>query len=307
MTRYVLRRVGGVVLTLWAAITVVFFAMQLIPGDPAEAALSQTTVPDAVLEQRREALGLDQPLAARYSTYLSGLLRGDLGLSWMAGQPVSLLIGQQIGPTVALALGGLAVAVVAGGLLGLLAVLGGETWLGEVSRSATGLLLALPVMFTGTLAVWLFAIVLGWLPATGQQGFASLILPSLVVGASAAGGIARTVEAGVSEALRQPFVPLAAAKGLTRAGVMIRHALRVGLLPTLDVIALQFGFLLGGTVVTENLFARQGVGRLLLRAVLDQDLPVVQGVVILSAVTYAVLNLGADVAKAWLDPRVQLS
>lgn len=307
MTRYVLRRVGGVVLTLWAAITVVFFAMQLIPGDPAEAALSQTTVPDAVLEQRREALGLDQPLAARYSTYLSGLLRGDLGLSWMAGQPVSLLIGQQIGPTVALALGGLAVAVAAGGLLGLLAVLGGETWLGEVSRSATGLLLALPVMFTGTLAVWLFAIVLGWLPATGQQGLASLILPSLVVGASAAGGIARTVEAGVSEALRQPFVPLAAAKGLTRAGVMIRHALRVGLLPTLDVIALQFGFLLGGTVVTENLFARQGVGRLLLRAVLDQDLPVVQGVVILSAVTYAVLNLGADVAKAWLDPRVQLS
>lgn len=306
MTRYVLRRLAAVIVTLWAAVTLVFFAMQLVPGDPAQAALSQTTVPEAVLERRREALGLDDSLPVRYVSYLSGLLRGDLGLSWTAGQPVGLLIAQQLRPTAALALGGVVVAVAVGGALGLLGVTGGETWLGELSRSATGLLLALPVMFSGTLAVWVFAIRLGWLPATGQGGLPALVLPSLVLGASAAGGIARTVEAGVSEALQQPFVPLASAKGLGRAGVMIRHALRVGLLPTLDVIALQFGFLMGGAVVTESLFARQGLGRLLLRAVLDQDLPVVQGIVLLSAVTYAVLNLAADVAKAWLDPRVRL-
>ncbi len=307
MFDYLLRRLVGVILALWAAITLAFLAIHIVPGNPAEAALSQSTASEDVLERRREALGLDLPLPAQYARYLGGLLRGDLGVSWSGGEPVGLMIAQQLPPTISLAWAGLTVAVAAGFALGLGAALGQGGWLGEASRSMTGVLLAVPVMFSGTLAAWIFAILLGWLPATGQGSPGHLILPALVVGLNGAGGISRTVEAGVSEAMRQPFMPAAYAKGLARWQAVTRHALRVGLLPTLDIVALQFGFLLGGTVVTESVFARQGVGRLLLAAVLDKDLPVVQGVIILSAVAYSLLNLAADVAKAWLDPRIRFS
>ncbi len=305
MIRYVIRRLAGVLVSLWAAVTLAFLAIHLVPGDPLDAALSQATVPSSVIEQRREALGLDRPLVAQYGRYLGSLVRGDLGLSWVGGQPVSLMIGQQLRPTASLALAGVSVAIVVGLALGLGAALGQGGWLGEASRGVTGVALALPVMFSGTLIVWVFAILLGWLPATGQGSLAHLALPAVAVGLSSAGGIARTVEAGVWEAMRQPFMPTAFAKGLRRWQAMMRHALRVGLLPTLDIIALQFGFLLGGAVVAESVFARQGVGRLLLTAVLNKDLPVVLGVVVLSAVAYGVLNLIADVAKAWLDPRIR--
>jgi ABC-type dipeptide/oligopeptide/nickel transport system permease component len=303
--RFAGRRLLGLIVTLWVVVTLTFVAVHLVPGDPAEAALLQSTAPEDVIERRREALGLDQPLGVQYTRYLSALARADFGVSWSAGQPVALLIGQQLPATARLALASLMVAVGAGGMLGTGGALGGERWIGQVCRSLTGLFLAVPVMVSGTVFIWIFAILLGWLPATGQGAARFLIMPALVVGLSTSGGIARTVEAGVGEALRQPFMRLARAKGLTRAGATIRHALRVGLLPTLDIVALQFGFLLGGAVVTEAVFARQGLGRLLLFAVLDKDLPVVQGIVVLSAILYTVLNALSDIAKAALDPRIR--
>lgn len=305
MAGYVARRLAAVLLTLWAAVTIVFFAIQIVPGDPAEAALSQSTASQDVLERRREALGLDRPLPAQYARYLTNLLRGDLGLSWVAGQPVGVLIGQQMAPTARLALASLAVAVVVGGALGLASAIADGHWLGVLSHGLTGLLLSVPVMFTGTLFIWLFAVQADVFPATGQGTPAQLVLPALVVGLNASAAISRTVEAGVSQVQSQPFMLLARAKGLSAWQAGLRHALRVGLLPTLDIVALQFAFLLGGTVVTEIVFSRQGLGRLLLFSVLNKDLPVVQGIVVLSAVAYGVLNLAADVAKAWLDPRIR--
>lgn len=305
MVRFVVRRLAGILLTLWAAVTLVFLAIYIVPGDPAEAALLQSTASQDVIEQRREALGLDDPIYVQYVRYLSGLVRADLGVSWSAGQPVSLMIRQQIGPTARLALASMVVAVVAGVALGVAASLGEGRWLGELSHGLTGLLLSVPVMFSGTVAIWVGAVVLGVLPATGQGTPAQLVMPALVVGLNVAAGISRTVEAGIGQVRHEPFVLLAKAKGLNARQAGIRHALRVGLLPTLDVVALQFGFLLGGAVVTEIVFARQGLGRLLLFAVLDKDLPVVQGIVVLSAVVYGVLNLLADIGKAWLDPRIR--
>ncbi|HQA69848.1 MAG TPA: ABC transporter permease [Aggregatilineales bacterium] len=305
MVRFVVRRLAGILLTLWAAVTLVFLAIYIVPGDPAEAALSQSTASQDVIEQRREALGLDAPIYVQYVRYLSGLVRADLGVSWSAGQPVSLMIGQQIGPTARLALASMVVAVVAGVALGVAASLGEGRWLGAVCHGLTGLLLSVPVMFSGTVAIWIGAVVLGILPATGQGTLAQLVMPALVVGLNVAAGISRTVEAGIGQVRHEPFVLLAKAKGLNAWQTGIRHALRVGMLPTLDVVALQFGFLLGGAVVTEIVFARQGLGRLLLFAVLDKDLPVVQGIVVLSAVVYGVLNLLADIGKAWLDPRIR--
>jgi len=305
MVRFVVRRLAGILLTLWAAVTLVFLAIYIVPGDPAEAALSQSTASQDVIEQRREALGLDAPIYVQYVRYLSGLVRADLGVSWSAGQPVSLMIRQQIGPTARLALASMVVAVVAGVALGVAASLGEGRWLGAVCHGLTGLLLSVPVMFSGTVAIWIGAVVLGILPATGQGTLAQLVMPALVVGLNVAAGISRTVEAGIGQVRHEPFVLLAKAKGLNAWQTGIRHARRVGMRPTLDVVALQFGFLLGGAVVTEIVFARQGLGRLLLFAVLDKDLPVVQGIVVLSAVVYGVLNLLADIGKAWLDPRIR--
>ncbi len=305
MVRFILRRALGVLLALWAAVTLVFFAMHVVPGDPVEAALSQSTASPDVLARRRAALGLDQPVLVQYGRYLLNLARGDLGISWQGDQPVAWLIGEQLPATLSLAAAGMAVALLIGGALGIGAALGRGSIVSVVLRSAAGLLLSVPVMFSGTLLIWLFAVRLGWLPAVGRGSVAHLILPACVVGLSVAGGVARTVDAGTTEAMREQFVITAWAKGLSRWQIVWRHALRVGLLPTLDVIALQFAFLLGGTVVTETLFARQGIGRLLVSAVLDKNLPVVQGVVVLALLAYGLLNFCADISHAWLDPRVR--
>ncbi len=305
LLRFIVRRSLGVLLSVWVAVTLVFGAMQIVPGDPAEAALSQSTASYDVLERRRAEMGLDQPLVKQYARYLLNLASGHLGVSWSGGQPVELLIRQELPPTVELAVCAMLVAIGTGLLLGLAGGMGQGHWIGGMCRSLVAFLLSFPVMFSGTLAIWLFAVTLGWLPATGQGTAVHVILPACVVGLSVSGGIARTIDASVSDALHEPFMLLAYAKGLTRLRAVWRHALRVGLLPILNVIAVQTGFLLGGTVVTESVFARQGIGRLLLVAVLDKDLPIVQGVVALSAVVYGLLNLLADVAHAVLDPRVR--
>jgi len=305
VAQYILRRLLGVLVSLWAAVTLAFLALRVVPGDPVEAALSQSIASQDVLERRRAALGLDLPLPVQYGRYLLGLVRGDLGVSWLGGQPVGLLIGQQIGATFSLACTGMAVALVLGVALGVAGAAGRGGWISEFSRMAVSFLLALPPMFSGILLIWVFAVLLGWFPATGQGDMRHLILPAMVIGLSVAGGIARAVDAGVGDALAQPFVRTARAKGLMPFTALWRHALRVGFLPALDVIALQFGFLLGGTVITESLFARQGLGRVMLSAVLNKDLPVVLGVVVLAAAVYGLLNLAADVVHAWLDPRIR--
>ncbi len=305
MVRFIVRRMLGILLALWAAVTLTFFAMHVVPGDPVEAALSQSVASPDVLARRRAALGLDQPVLVQYERYMLNLARGDLGISWQGDQPVAWLIGQQIPATLSLAVAGMALALLVGGALGIGAALGREGMISVISRSMAGFLLSVPVMFSGTLLIWLFAVLLDWLPAVGQGSVAHLILPACVVGLSGAGGIARTVDAGATQALREQFIITARAKGLSYRQTVWRHALRVGLLPTLNVVALQFGFLLSGTVVTETVFARQGIGRLLVSAVLDKNLPVVQGVVVLALLAYSLLNLGADIAHAWLDPRIR--
>lgn len=307
MARFVLRRLVGVVLSAFLAVTLSFFSLHLVRGDPAEAALSQSAASVDVLELRQEALGLHLPVFVQYGRYLGKLAGGDLGISWFGGQPVSLLIGQQVGATLTLALSSMLVAITVGVTLGLLASVGRGGWPGHIARVLTGASLSLPVIFTGVLLIWLFSIVLGWLPATGQGGIRHLILPALVIGLSVGGGISRSVDAGLTDVIGQQFIRTAVAKGRSQHGAMFRHGLRVGLLPMVDVIALQFGYLVGGTVITESLFARPGIGRLMVEAVLNKDVPVVQGVVMLSIVSYSLLNLLADVVHTWLDPRLRLN
>jgi peptide/nickel transport system permease protein len=306
MFRLVIRRLVGGALVVWTVVSATFLATHLISGDPAEAALSQSLASEDVLQRRREALGLDQPLPAQYMRHIGNLVRLDWGVSWATGEPVRQMIGQQFGPTLSLAVGGTLVGVVFGMTLGVMAAAGRGRWIGRTSRLLAGGGLAVPVMYSGTLLIVVLAIWLDWLPATGQGNVRHLVLPALAVGLNMAGGIGRAVDAGLSTALNRPFILAVRAKGAGRFRVLWHHGMRVGLLPVLDVVAVQFGFLLGGAVVTESVFARQGLGRLLLSSVLNQDLPVLQVLVALSALIYVILNMAADLARAGLDPRVRL-
>ncbi len=306
MLAYLARRCMVALLVIWAAATLTFVALRVLPGDAIAAQLAQGGASAAEIAARRAALGLDAPPLEQYLAYMAGLLRGDLGVSMLNRQPVTQAIAQQLPSTVMLALAALAVALVVGLTLGFAGAAARLVWARRLSSGLAALALALPVYWTGTLAIWVFSVQLGWLPAIGAGDFRHLILPAGVLGFSVAGGIARVTQAGLIEARDQAFVQYARAKGLRNHQVWRRHILRVGLLPIIAVVALQVGFLLSGAVITETLFARGGLGGLLLRAILERDLPVVQGVVVLAALVYSVVNALADVLYALADPRVRL-
>ncbi len=291
-----LRQIITALATLWFAATLAFFALRVLPGDAIEAQLRESGAGADVIAERQAALGLDDPPLVQYGRYLTGLLRGDLGVSLLDGRPVTEIVAQQFAPTLALALSALAVAAVAGIALGVIAAL--DLPLAIAARLLLDLALSMPLYWTGTLAIYFLSVQLNWFSATG------LLLPAAVLGFHTAGAIGQVVRVGVQETLALDFVRTARAKGLPEGRVLIRHVLRAGLLPAVTVIALQAGFLLGGVVITESLFIRPGIGRVLLNATLRQDYPVVQGIVVLSAVVYILLNTAADFSYRLLDPRV---
>ncbi len=302
---YCIRRLLTTLVVIWAAATLAFVALRLVPGDAIDATLAQAGAAESEIAVRRAALGLDAPPLEQYLAYMRGLLRGDLGVSLLDRRPVSSILAQQFPSTAMLALSALGIALVLGLGLGF----GGAVsrgWTGRLSGGAASLALSVPVYWTGTLAIWLFSVLLGWLPATGSGDLEHLILPASVLGFHVAGSIARVTQAGLLEAQSAGFVPVAHAKGLRVRQVWRGHILRVGLLPIIAVVALQAGFLLSGTVIVESLFARRGLGGVLLRAIMQGDLPVVQGVVVLAALIYSVVNAAADVLYAMADPRVRL-
>jgi ABC-type dipeptide/oligopeptide/nickel transport system permease component len=292
----VIRQVCALVGTLWLAATLAFFALRVLPGDALQAELLSSGASAQTIAERRAALGLDDPLVAQYWRFLAGALRGDLGVSLLDGRPVSEIVGQQVAPTLVLAASALVVAAVGGMALGTLAALG---W--KAAQLILNLSLTTPLYWTGTLAIYVFAVRLDWLPTSGAN---NIILPAAVLGFHSAGAVGQVVRASVRDALGQDFVRTARAKGLRESGVIMRHVLRAALLPVVSVIALQAGFLLGGVVITESLFVRPGIGRVLLDATLRQDYPVVQGVVVLGALVYTLVNAAADALSRLLDPRL---
>lgn len=307
MLRFVRDRLLITLLTVWAAVTLAFFALRVIPGDALVSQMLQAGAPQEAIDERRAALGLDAPLVEQYGRYLAGLVQGDLGRALISRQPVGEMIAQRFGATALLAACALAVALVAGIGLGILDGLLSPRLVGRAAGIIGVLLLSTPVFWSGTLAIFVFSTHLGWFPATGSGSPRHLVLPAAVLGLHVAGSIARVTRTSLHQIRHADFVRTAYAKGLPPASVAVSHLLRAGLPPIISMIALQAGFLLGGTVITEMLFARQGLGQLLYRAVLEQDFPVVQGVVVLSAMVYSVLTTGADLLSSLLDPRLGAS
>jgi peptide/nickel transport system permease protein len=307
IAQYVGRRLIQAAFVLWLAATLAFGAMWLTPGDTARALLAASgATPDQVAE-RYAQLGLDDTFLTQYARYLLELLQGNLGQSWLHGRSVSRMVLEQLPPTATLAIAATVVGVVLGLTLGVLAALRRGTWLDTAATAVTVVGLSTPTYWSGILAILLFSLKLAWLPSIGGGDLRHLILPALVLGFALSGSIARLVRARVAEVVEEPFVLAARARGLPPLRLLLVHVLRPALAPAITVVALQFGFLLGGAVVTESVFARRGLGKLAVEAILWQDMPVVRGIVVLGALAYVLSNLIADLAQAWLDPRLRES
>jgi ABC-type dipeptide/oligopeptide/nickel transport system permease component len=305
MLAFTLRRLASTVLVLWAVVTLTFFAIRLLPGDPVTVLISQGGGSAQDIADLRERLGLNDPLPIQYLGFLSDLVRGDLGTSLVSRRPVSSAIAEQLPHTLALATSATFFSVVVGISLGVLAATHEGSWIDHLSITLAVLGVSVPILLSGLLLILLFSLVLGWLPATGQGTWRHLVMPSLVLSLASTGTIARLVRTQMLEVLPQEYVTVARAKGLQERVIFWRHALRNALIPVVTVIGLQFGALLGGTVVTESLFSRRGIGRLVVDAISWKDYPLVQGVVILGAAIYVVVNLLVDLSYGLLDPRIR--
>ena len=303
--RYIGQRLAVAITVLWGVATLVFVILRLLPGDPAALMLSEAGASAEAIAQLRADLGLDKPLFIQYGQYLANLAQGDLGTSLFAHRPVATVIAEQLPSTIGLALAAMLIASALGAALGILAAVKAGTWIDSAATALAVTGVSVPIFWSGLLLIWLFSLRLGWLPATGQGGLDHLILPALVLGLASSGAIARLVRASLLEVLDQDFIRTARAKGLREGIVLTRHALKNALIPVVTIIGLQFGFLLGGTVVTETVFSRQGIGRLLVNSILWKDLPVVQGVVLLAGLVYTLVNVAVDVAYGFLDPRIR--
>ena len=301
MLAYTARRLLAAIPVLWGVATLVFVVMRLLPGDPAQLMLSEAGASAEAVAELRAQLHLDDPLPVQYARYLLDLVQGDLGRSLFTGRSVTTTIAEQLPSTIELAIAAMVVAITLGTALGVLAAVRSGTWLDTLATAVAITGVSVPIFWSGLLLIWLLSLKLDLLPATGPD---QLFMPALVLGFASAGAIARLVRGSLLEALSEDYVNTARAKGLREYAVILRHALRAGLIPVITLIGLQFGFLLGGTVVTETVFSRPGIGRLMVNAILWKDLPLVQGISFLVALSYTLLNMGVDLLYGYLDPRI---
>jgi ABC-type dipeptide/oligopeptide/nickel transport system permease component len=305
MLKYLIRRLLLTIPVLVGVATLVFALIHFIPGDPAQAMLGEGASP-ADVAQLRERLGLDRPLIAQYGSFLRGVLHGDLGVSLRNDQPVTQQILERMPATVELALASMAVAVLIAVPLGIIAAVWRGTFADYTAMTLSLVGISVPNFWLGPLLAIVFAVELGWLPVGGRGTLAHLILPAVTLGAALAAILARMTRASLLEELREPYVLAARAKGVSRARAVLHHALRNSLIPIVTILGLQFGVVLTGAVITETIFAWPGIGRLLIQSISFRDYPLVQGCVLLIAVTYVGVNLITDLTYGFLDPRIRV-
>jgi len=305
MRQYIVQRLLSTIPIMWGVMTLCFVILRVLPGDPAAVLAAQAGGTGEDAARLRAEYGLDRSLWVQYVRFLWNLVHGDLGRSLYGGQSVSQVIAQQAPATISLACVALVVAVMVGLPLGIAAAVRQGTWVDGLCMVAASAGVSVPITLSGLAAVLFFSLTLRWLPATGQGTIRHMVLPAAVMGLASAGSIARLVRTEMADVLRREYVMVARAKGISEGALLAKHVLRNAMIPVVTVIGLQFGFMLGGAVATESVFARQGLGRTLVDAILYQDYPVVQGIVIVSAGLYAAINLVVDLAYGCLDPRIR--
>ena len=304
MTAYLLRRILIALPTLLGVVVLVFLMVRLAPGDPAVLLAGEFATPET-LEAIRARYGLDRSLPEQFLIYLEALLRGDLGESARSRRPVLEELKTYFPNTLELASAAILVAVLTGIPLGVLAALRPGSGL-DLSVMVLALLgVSMPVFWFGLLAILTFSVGLGWFPVAGKGTLAHLVLPAITLGINATALLARMTRGTLLEVLSQDYIRTARAKGLAERVVIFKHALRNALIPVVTVVGLEFGTLLSGAVITETIFAWPGLGQLLVGSILARDYPVVQGAVLLVAITFVFINLLVDLLYAAIDPRVR--
>ncbi len=304
IVRFALQRIVMMVPVLFIVSVVVFLMVHLTPGDPVRLMMGKSGASAEEVESVRNQLGLNDSLPVQYVHFMSDLLTGNLK-SIRTQQPVVQEFMDRFPKTLELTILALIVATVLGFVLGIVAATHQNSWVDSLTMVISLLGVSVPGFWLALILVFVFAISLDWLPATGTQGIRSLILPVTVLAVEQIALIARLVRANMVEVLRDDYVRTARAKGLRERSVLTGHALRNALLPSITLLGLNFGYLLAGAVIVETIFARPGIGRLIVEGILNKDFPLVQGAILLTAVVYLIVNLITDISYGLVDPRVR--
>jgi peptide/nickel transport system permease protein len=305
MITYILRRCVQAIPVLFGITIFTFLIAHLVPGDPVQAFAGDKQLSPELAAQIRHQYGLDKPLWQQYLTYMDDLVHGDMGAGLHNKRPVTDTIREAIGPTLQLTLAGLVVALSIGITFGVLAAIYHNTWIDSVAMVVALLGVSLPVFYLGLIMLFIFSFRLSWFPSSGSDGWRSLVLPAVTIGIASSAYIARLVRSSMLEVLHQDYTQTARAKGLTERSVIIRHALKNALIPTVTYFGIQLAGVLTGAVVIETVFSRPGLGRVAITAIGNRDYPLIQGTVLVTAVIYLAVSLLVDLSYGFLDPRIR--
>jgi ABC-type dipeptide/oligopeptide/nickel transport system permease component len=306
MTQYIIRRLLQMIPITLGILTLIFSLIHLIPGDPATQIAGEGARPQDI-ENVRKALGLDKPLWQQYVTYLGKLAKGDLGRSFRTNELVATEIKERYPATIQLAFGAMFVALLVAFPLGVVSAIYRNSWIDNVARFFALVGVSMPSFWFGPLLIIAFAINREWFPVSGREdGLRSLVLPSVTMGLALAAILTRMIRVSLAEELNQLYVTTAIAKGVTRGKAIFTHALKNALIPVITVLALQFGSLLTGAIITEQIFSWPGLGRLLIQSITTRDYPQVQASILVIALTYIMVNFISDLLYGVADPRIKL-
>lgn len=304
MAHYLLRRLLRSIPVVFLVSLLVFFMVDMLPGDPVMHMFAGQYMSAENIEQARETLGLDRPTHVRYLEWIGRLLQGDLGTSIVSKRPVGDMITSVLPNTIELALAAMALTVIFGVTAGIVAAVYQNTWVDTVVMFFASLGVSMPLFWAGLLAILYFSVQLRWFPVASGSGWRSLVMPAAVLSLQSASVVARMTRSSVLQVLREDYITTARAKGANETRVLSVHTLRNALIPVFTLLGVQTSWLLGGTVITETVFARPGLGTLAVEAIRQMDFPVIQAIVLIAALIYTTVNLMVDVINAYIDPRI---
>ncbi|WP_233235425.1 glutathione ABC transporter permease GsiC [Bordetella sp. LUAb4] len=304
MFSYIVKRLLGMIPTLLLVSVVVFLFVHMLPGDPARLAAGQDADQQTV-ELMRKELGLDLPMPQQFVRYFQHMLQGDLGTSLRSKRPVTTEIAERFSPTLLLTLTSMVWATVFGMVIGIVSAVWRNKWPDRLGMTLAVSGISFPAFALGMMLMQVFSVGLGWLPTVGASSWKHYILPSITLGAAVAAVMARFTRASFVEVIQEDFVRTARAKGLSERVVVVKHTLRNAMIPVITMMGLQFGFLLGGSIVVETVFSWPGLGNLLVNAVTQRDYPVIQGLVLLFSFEFIVINLAVDVLYGVINPSIR--
>ena len=306
MTRYLVQRILSALVTIWVTTVIVTMLIHAVPGDPVRIMYAQWQASPEQIEAVRQNLGLDKPVHVQYWLFLKRVAKGDLGRSIQGDQPVASILATRFPPTLLLAITSLCIATLTGLSLGFVAAYKRGSIVDVTAMVAAIVGVSIPHFWLGLMLLFTFSLKLGWLPVAGSD-LRTLVLPAVTLGLANAAILARLTRSAMIDIFDQDFVRTARAKGLPRAVVLYRHALRAGLVPIVSMMGMQFAYMMGGAIVVENVFAWNGIGRLAIEAVFARDYPVIQGFILVFATVVVLVSVVIDLLYAWLDPRIRYS